>query len=105
MIAHCALLLLSLTVVVDAAAFLTARSSHVTKDDVKQFLLSELSGHTSAPSLRTIEEELRPMFVALPKTESGHLEPSTVRFALHRYFVQKHGWYVKGLDAGSTGNA
>lgn len=46
------------------------------------------------------------MFTALPKNEQGRLEPSVVRYALHRFFVQKHGWYMMGLDpAGGSWNA
>merc|ERR1719401_88412 len=52
----------------------------------------------TSTKLRGIKDEMRPMFAALPKTEQGRLEPSVVRYALHRYFVQKHGWYMMGLD-------
>merc|ERR1719336_3009831 len=45
-----------------------------------------------------LTDELRPMYETLPKNEQGQLESSTVRYALHRYFVHKYGWYVKGLD-------
>merc|ERR1719469_271054 len=44
--------------------------------------------------------------MALPKSPEGQLEPATVRYALHRYFVQSHGWYVSGLDpAGGAWNS
>jgi len=43
------------------------------------------------------------MFAALPKNENGTLEPPAVRYALHRYFVQKHGWCVKGLEPSGEG--
>jgi len=105
MLARCSLLLVSVMELADAAAFLPARSQ-VARDDVRQFLLSELSGHDNALRMSSIEEELRPMYAALPKMATGRLEASTVRYALHRYFVQKNGWYVKGLDnAGSTFNS
>merc|ERR1719343_1203147 len=56
--------------------------------------------------LRAFEDEIRPMYLALPKNEHGALEPTAVRFALHRYFVRKHGWYVKGLEpAGQSWNS
>jgi len=45
------------------------------------------------------------MYAALPKGAHGELEPPTVRYALHRYFVQKHGWNMKGLEAGREVNA
>merc|ERR1740121_720171 len=36
----------------------------------------------------------------------GNLEPSVTRYALHRYFAQKYGWYVVGLEpAGGSFNA
>eukprot|EP00930_Biecheleria_cincta_P019053 TRINITY_DN14656_c2_g1_i1.p1 TRINITY_DN14656_c2_g1~~TRINITY_DN14656_c2_g1_i1.p1 ORF type:complete len:576 (-),score=103.85 TRINITY_DN14656_c2_g1_i1:56-1783(-) len=46
------------------------------------------------------EEALRSMFVALPKNERGALRPPTARHALHRHFLQLHGWQVMGLHAG-----
>merc|ERR1719203_2547279 len=60
----------------------------------------------STAKIRGLEEELRPMFSALPKNIKGGLEPTVVRYALHRYFVLKHGWYMLGLDpAGGAWNA
>jgi len=85
---------------VDANAFLEARAdAQITKQDVEETLLAELSRvASSSQALLDIEDELRPMFVALPKNRHGSLESSVVRYALHRYFVQKHGWYMTGLD-------
>merc|ERR1719218_258733 len=37
------------------------------------------------------------MFQALPKNEYGKLGHSTVRYMLHRFFVQEHGWFIDGL--------
>merc|ERR1719384_1113819 len=48
--------------------------------------------------LRDFEAELRPLYATLPKNEYGKLESPAVRYALHRYFVHKHGWYVVGLE-------
>lgn len=92
----------------DANDFLQARADdkYISKEDVEETLLSEISKLSSSTKLRSIEEELRPMFVALPKNKHGSLEPSGVRYALHRFFVQKHGWYMMGLDpAGQSLNA
>jgi len=88
--AFCALSFICLALKASAADFLTARVQ-VAREDVRQLLLSELSGHVNAPRLASIEKGLRQMFVSLPKNEVGRLEPSVVRYALHRYFVQKHG--------------
>jgi len=89
-----------------ADAFLAkGDATYITKVDVERTLTSELSGVTSS-KLRIIKDELHQMFIALPKNEQGRLEPTVVRYALHRYFVQKHGWYMMGLDpAGGSWNA
>merc|ERR1719326_1255200 len=39
------------------------------------------------------------MFHALPKNEYGKLGHSTVRYMLHRFFVEQHGWFIEGLFA------
>lgn len=39
------------------------------------------------------------MYASLPKNQHGRLDPVPVRYALHRYFMQKHGWYVNGLGS------
>ena len=36
-------------------------------------------------------------FEALP-TNEGKLDHAAVRYALHKYFVQRHGWGVRGLS-------
>jgi len=84
----------------EAEVFLGQRQE-VTKEIVEQTLFSELASAAASTSIATIKEELRPMYASLPRNEQGQLEFSTVRYALHRYFVKKHGWYVKGLGAAS----
>jgi len=77
----------------------------ITVADVEEALQSEL-GLSSDPRLTGIEKELSPVFVALPKNQHGRLQPAAVRYALHRYFMQKHGWYINGLaDAGDKWEA
>merc|ERR1719330_1741019 len=97
-----------LTPCASASAFLRQKTAgelqRVTLEIVERTLLSELS--VDSERLRGFEEELRAMYVALPKNERGTLEPAAVRYALHRYFVHKHGWYVKGLEpAGQAWNS
>jgi len=96
---------------VDASTFLRAQShgdaERLATQAVQQTLLWELSalGHGESMLLE-LQADLRPMFVALPKNELGKLDASTVRYALHRFFVQKRGWYVKGLEpSGGAWNA
>jgi len=53
-----------------------------------------------------LEDALRPMFQAMPKQSDAGLAPDAVRYVLHRLFVDRHGWYVKGLEAaGEAWNA
>merc|ERR1719330_786035 len=55
--------------------------------------------------LARIEDLLRATFRALPKNDDGKLEHAAVRYSLHSYFVQRHGWYVRGLsNVGETFN-
>jgi len=91
-----------------ASAFLHAKNhedmQQVAREIIESTLLAELS--MDSARIRAFEEELRPMYLALPKNEHDALEPTAVRYALHRYFVQKYGWYVKGLEpAGQSWNS
>merc|ERR1719498_2200691 len=45
-----------------------------------------------------MEATLQPIVAALPKNAHGNLERSAVSYALHRLFVLRHGWVIKGLD-------
>jgi len=85
--------------VAEASAFLQ-KSAHmsISKQAVEQML-----AEAGSMRLSNLIEQLRPTFVALPKNAHGRLDPPTVRYVLHRYFVQKHGWYVKGLDPEGAG--
>jgi len=44
------------------------------------------------------EQVMVSMYDALPKNRDGFLDFNTARYALHRYFVEHHGWYVRGLE-------
>jgi len=50
--------------------------------------------------LSEIKEFLRTTFVAMPKTAHGRLSTTSARYAVHRLFVQRHGWHVKGVAPG-----
>jgi len=47
-----------------------------------------------------LEAALQPMFAAMPKDSDGRLASASVRYLLHRLFVQRHGWFVNGLENG-----
>jgi len=54
--------------------------------------------HGIVERMDRIESLIHPTFKALPKNEHGRLGSSAVRYAMHRYFVQRHAWFVKGLE-------
>jgi len=93
--------------VADANAFLKASpASHeerMSVEDVQTSLLAEVEGTfgegSASSRVKQLEGTLRPIYVALPKNDKGYLGHATVRYALHRLFVQRHGWFIKGLDA------
>merc|ERR1719506_3460238 len=43
------------------------------------------------------------MFTALTKNENGKLGSAAAGYALHRVFVQRHGWFIRALEP--QGNA
>jgi len=90
---------------VQATEFLGAQrqGESVAKEVVREMLFSASPGSENTERVASLVEQLRPAFAALPKNELGQLEPSTVRYILHRHFVQKFGWYVKGLDPEGEG--
>ena len=51
--------------------------------------------------LRSLEDALLPGFQALPRS-SERLTHHGVRYLLHRYFLESHGWLVKGLEPEGT---
>lgn len=52
--------------------------------------------------LPAIRKQLEPMWQSLPKNAQGNLGHFEARYALHRLFVQRHGWQLDGL--GSSGD-
>jgi hypothetical protein len=73
----------------------------VSEGDIQTSLLEEIEGTLGTGSatnrLRLLEAILKPMYDALPKNEYGNLGHTTVRHALHRLFIKRHGWSIKGL--------
>jgi len=88
----------------------SAGDHFLSTEDIQQTLLAELAlseNGTLATRLIELEAALRPTYVALPKNEHGNLGHAAVRYVLHRFFIQRHGWFVKGLepDGGAWANA
>jgi hypothetical protein len=74
----------------------------VSEADIRASLLTEIEGALGVGSTSRradeMEKLLQPIFTSLPKNEFGNLGHATVRYALHRVFVLRHGWLIKGLD-------
>jgi hypothetical protein len=91
----------------EAKAFLNAahQEQFISKAEIETSLLAEVEGSlgegSASSRLKRLEVALTPMYAALPKNENGYLGHATVRYALHRLFVQRHGWMVNGLHHGS----
>merc|ERR550532_2485680 len=67
-------------------------------------LLADLS--RSDGRLGNLISELQALYTAMPKNVEGKLDPTVVRYALHRYFARKHGWHLRGLEpAGGAWNS
>jgi len=43
---------------------------------------------------------LSSIFRVLPKNDRGTVSAATARYAIHRVFLERHGWQVKGMTAG-----
>merc|ERR1719284_2339922 len=54
-------------------------------------------------TLDAIERVLAPVYVTLPKNANGKLGHAAVCYALHRYFVQQHGWFINGMSPDGSG--
>lgn len=52
--------------------------------------------------LKSLEDDLRVTFQALPKNPRGAVETPSARYALHRLFNQRHGWNIRGLSSGRS---
>jgi len=77
------------------------QSEVLSQDAIEKRFLTEVRGLTGkGPAdmqLPAIEAGLEPMWRSLPKNEFGGLDNAQVKYALHRLFVQRHGWHIDGL--------
>lgn len=92
----CGLLLASFG---DAANFL--RSGQVTEVDAQSSLDAELAIAVGDERLTQLEDALRVTYESLPKNMHGNLGHQAVRYVLHRLFVQRYGWFIRGLEPNS----
>ena len=84
---------------------LNAAVGSMNADQLRETVLQEVmaalgSGNrVTDERLKSIEDAARSSFAAMPKNEHGNLEDAAARYMLHRLFVQRHGMYIKGLEA------
>lgn len=89
----------------NGSAYLRRRqpvSELISEDTVYGNMVSKIKDILASPEqfnqLVQLKAQLAPTFAALPKNQWGRLDQATIRYALHRIFVAKKGWYFKGLD-------
>eukprot|EP00928_Gymnodinium_smaydae_P005956 TRINITY_DN1206_c0_g1_i1.p1 TRINITY_DN1206_c0_g1~~TRINITY_DN1206_c0_g1_i1.p1 ORF type:complete len:609 (+),score=95.24 TRINITY_DN1206_c0_g1_i1:229-1827(+) len=77
----------------------------LSSENIGSMFLAEIenvlgSDHTASIERRLapMEVMLRPTLGALPRDEHGRYGHTAVRYALHRLFVKKHGWYMLFLN-------
>jgi len=70
----------------------------LSKEDVDRSIMTEFSGNMSLERIQHLERKLQVVYTAVPKNEHGRLSHQVVRYVLHRFFVQQHGWYIRGLE-------
>jgi len=80
-------------------------TAKMNRSDVEEMLMGEFGNlfrdgavHDHISSLAA---ELGGMYTAVPKDADGSLGHEVVRYMLHRFFVQKHGWFIRGLEPGN----
>jgi hypothetical protein len=66
--------------------------------------LGEKHRQATEVRLAPLVEMLAPTLKALPKNEHGNFGEKAARYALHRLFVQRHAWFVKGIELGRDGS-
>jgi len=88
--------------VAETGVFLASRDSAFTPD-----LLQELESvigrdykEATERRVERLEYAMRHMYESLPKDANGRLGATGVRYMLRRLFVQRHGWFVHGLEHG-----
>lgn len=84
--------------------FLAVKASSLTSQHLEQSLLVDIEvalgkehRHAMEGRIKTIKRDMHPIFTALPKNEHGKLSHASVRYMLHRFFVEQHGWFIDGL--------
>merc|ERR1719162_860360 len=92
--------LLGLCMVPNGEAFLLQQQQGgegLSRDALIRDLTATFRRGHDAERLLHFEEAVLPMFKSMPKNSDGNLGQATARRALHRLFLQRHGWSIEGL--------
>jgi hypothetical protein len=88
-----------------SSGFLDRSATHTLTAEQKSAVLAAIEkalgeNHRQATEVRLVPlvNALAPTLTALPKNRHGKFGHMAVRYALHRLFVQRHAWFVKGID-------
>jgi hypothetical protein len=98
------LLAVSLVFVVSAASdgFLSGRRERIgtSVSDFRDAMQSVMGcgGEIEHDQLKSLKEDLMPMWRVLPKSEAGMVEWKMVRYLAHRYFMQKSSLLIRGFE-------
>lgn len=84
------------------AAFKFRGAQQVTPHEAEQILVKHLQHNVSSGRMKDFWSAMQPTFKALPKNAHGHLGHQSLRYILHRVFIQQHGWFIRGLEPSST---
>jgi len=83
-------------------SFLELVNTNATEADAEQGLLAELANtarRTPASSRITeLQNQLQPLFEAIPKEGNDRVSHTVVIYMLHRFFAKHRGWAIRGLD-------
>eukprot|EP00929_Paragymnodinium_shiwhaense_P113369 TRINITY_DN81653_c0_g1_i1.p2 TRINITY_DN81653_c0_g1~~TRINITY_DN81653_c0_g1_i1.p2 ORF type:complete len:569 (-),score=191.87 TRINITY_DN81653_c0_g1_i1:52-1758(-) len=74
------------------AGFLTARSQ-----GLEERISAVLQTLKTGGATEKIEKRMRQSAQALPKNSQGRYEHAAVRYLVHGYFAQQHGWLITGF--------
>jgi len=84
---------------IDSSSFL--RHMEVHRADAETFLDAEMDSNLNQERIAAFLDELFPLLATLPKSAENRLEHAVVHYVLHRYFIQRNGWWIKGLEPGN----
>jgi hypothetical protein len=99
---------------VKPGGFLTRKTKELTTQQLLETVMGALtSGYGNSSQgddgslhdLSKIQDSLKPIIAASPKNAYGRLGDEAARYALHRLFMERHGWEIKGFGAVHGGNA